>query len=196
MRIRTVEGPALEPMTRVEAKQHMGISSSHNDALVDSAITQAREYCEAYQRRKFITQTLDYYLDGFPSEDFIEFLSCSPVQSVTSIKYTDNTGVEHTMPSADYSLDNISFINKIDLAFSKRWPSALLKPGNSVVVRFVAGYTATKTGDVTITDLPQTVRWAMAMHIKSIYDTHTPAERADLERARDALLKMNRVMIL
>lgn len=196
MKIKVITPPALEPMTRAEAKQHMGISSTHNDQLIDSAITQAREYCEAYQHKKFITQTLDLYLDAFPSASFIEFLSCSPVQSITSIKYTDYAGVEYTMPTADYSLDNVSFINKIDLNYNKSWPSVNLKPTNGVVIRFVAGYTATKVGDVTQTNLPQAIRWAMAMHLKALYDTHTPAERVDLERARDAILKMDRVMIL
>ena len=200
MKIKVITPPSVEPLTKAEAKQHMGISYTHNDTLVDSAIKQAREYCEGYQRRKFVTQTLELYLDRFPPCGKIEFLDCSPVQSITSIKYTDKDGTEHTINSSDYSLDNVSFVNKIDLAYGKTWPTDELKPTNGVVVNFIAGYPTTTEGEgeeeVTIAQVPESVKWAMAFHIKSIYDTHTPQERQDLERVRDIFLKMDRVMLV
>lgn len=196
MRIKVITPPTVEPLTRAEAKQHMGISYAHNDTLVDSAIKQAREYCEGYQRRKFVTQTLELYLDSFPAcSKPIEFIDCSPIQSITSIKYTDKDGTEHTLNTSDYSLDNVSFVNKIDLAYGKSWPADELKPTNGVVIRFVAGYTTTTEGEVTTPNAPESIKWAMAFHIKSIYDIHTPEERKDYERVRDVFLKMDRVML-
>lgn len=198
MRVKVITPPVVEPLTRAEAKQHIGISYTHNDALVDSAIMQAREFCEGYQRRKFVTQTLDLYLDDFPACGCIEFTDCSPVQSITSIKYIDSEGTEHTVDSSDYELDDVSFVNRVTLAYGKEWPNVILKPTNGVIVRFVAGYpTTTSTDDppVTTPQVPESIKWAMAFHIKSIYDSVTPEERAELERARNILLKMNRVIL-
>jgi uncharacterized phiE125 gp8 family phage protein len=198
MKIKVITPPAVEPLTKAEAKQHMGISYTHNDTLVESAIRQAREYCEVYQRRKFVTQTLELYLDRFPCGP-IEFIDCSPVQSVTSIKYTDKDGTEHTIDASDYSLDSVSFVNKIDLVYGKTWPTDELKPTNGVVIQFVAGYPTITEDDgdeeVTIAQVPESIKWAMVFHIKSIYDIHTPEERKDYERVRDVFLKMDRVML-
>jgi len=167
----------------VEAKSHLRISGNDDDTIVMSLITQAREYCEGYQGKKYITQTLEAYLDEFPWGS-IEFRDCSPVQSVTSIIYTDKDGLATTLDVANYSLDNLSFVNKIDLNYNKTWPSVTLKSTNGIVIRFIAGATAA----------PETVKWAMVLQMKLLYDDYRPDEREKLERARDALLAMNRVM--
>jgi uncharacterized phiE125 gp8 family phage protein len=197
MKIKVITPPAVEPLTRAEAKQHMGISYTHNDTLVDSAIRQAREYCEGYQRRKFVTQTLELYLDRFPPCGRIEFLDCSPVQSITSIKYIDKNGAEHTLDESDYIFDNVSFVSEIKPADGKTWPTDELKSTNSVIIRFVAGYPTVTEGEgeeeVTIAQVPESVKWAMNFHIKSIYDINTPEERKDYERVRDACLRGNKV---
>lgn len=53
--------------------------------------------------------------------------------------------------------------------------------GNQVSVAFTAN------------DVPETIIQAMILHIKLLYDDYPPAERERLERARDALLWMERV---
>ena len=42
------------------------------DDLLDAIITAAREHVEDITRRALLTQIWDYYLDGFPSENFIK----------------------------------------------------------------------------------------------------------------------------
>lgn len=178
----------MEPLTLTEAKQHLRISGTDDDILVISLIKQAREYCEDYQGRKYITQTLEAYLDKFPdNNESIKFGNCSPVQSIESIKYTDYLGVEYTFDAANYSLDNVSFVNKIDLNYGKTWPTVTLKPTNSIKIRFTAGY-----GDALA--VPETIKWAMVLHMRILYDDYRPDEREKLEQARDALLSMNRVV--
>ena len=62
-----------------------------------------------------------------------------------------------------------------------------LKPTNGVVVNFVAGYPTTTEGEgeeVTIAQVPESIKWAMAFHIKSIYDIHTPEERKGLRKSK------------
>ncbi|SHH86681.1 head-tail connector protein [Desulfosporosinus lacus] len=186
MSLKVITPPATEPLTLTEAKNHLRVDGTADDTLITSLTKQAREWCEDYQGKKFITQTLELVLDAFPSGD-IEFKACSPVQSVTSIKYTDKDGIEATLAATEYILDNDSFVNKIVLGYNKQWPSVNLQPVNSIRIRFVAGYGVAST-------VPESVKWAMALHMKLLYDDYRPDERSKIEKARNALLGMQRVM--
>ncbi|MHB8077433.1 head-tail connector protein [Desulfosporosinus fructosivorans] len=187
MNLIVITPPAAEPLTLTEAKQHLRVDGSADDTLITSLIKQAREWCEDYQGKKYITQILELVLDTFPDGDYIEFRNCSPVQSVTSVKYTDKDGVEATLAATEYIQDKDSFVNKIMLGYSKQWPTTILQPVNAVRVRFVAGYTDAAA-------VPESVKWAMVLHMRLLYHDYRPDERERLERARDALLGMNRVV--
>ena len=188
MGLKVITPPTTEPVTLTEAKQYLRVDGTADDALITSLIKQAREWCEDYQGKRYITQTLELVLDAFPNVD-IEFKACSPVQSITTIKYTDKDNVETTLAATEYILDNDSFVNKTVLGYNKQWPTATLKPVNAVRIRFVAGYGVAAA-------VPESVKWAMALHMRLLYDDYKPEEREKIERARDALLGMNRVMLV
>lgn len=189
MSIKVITPPATEPMTLTEAKSYLKVDGTADDTLITSLIKQAREWCEDYQGKRFITQTLELVLDAFPTADYIEFRSCSPVQSVTSVKYTNSSAVESTWASSNYILDTDSFVSKIALGYNKQWPTDTLQPVNGVRIRFVCGYGAAA-------DVPESVKWAMVLHMRLLYDDHAPAEKEKLEQARNALLSMKRVMLV
>jgi uncharacterized phiE125 gp8 family phage protein len=170
-----------------EAKSHLKIDGSDDDTILAGLIKQAMEYCEGFQNKRYITQTLELSLDRFPSVDYIEFRDCSPVQSITSIKYTDKAGVESTFDAANYILDDVSFVNKVVLAYDKEWPDDILRPVNGVKIEFVAGY-----GDAT--KVPESIKIAMVLHIRLLYDDMRPEEKVRIEQTRDALLGMDRVV--
>ena len=186
MKLKIITPPTVEPLTLIEAKSHLRASGSDDDTLITRLITQAREWCEDFQGKKYITQTLEAYLDEFPTGS-IEFRDCSPVQSITSIIYTDKGGIDTIIAATDYSLDGVSFVHKIDLAYGITWPTVELKPTNGIKITFVAGYGVA-------TAVPESVKWAMVLHMKLLYDDYRPDERTKLEQARDALLGMNRVI--
>jgi uncharacterized phiE125 gp8 family phage protein len=179
--------PAAEPLTLEEAKRYLKIDESDEDLIITSLIKQAREYCEGQQNRKYITQTLELILDKFPPGDSIKFFDCSPVQSITSAKYTDYTCVEKTIDPVNYILDNDSFVNQIALAYGKAWPVDTLQPVNGIRIRFVAGF-----GDASA--VPETIKWAMVLHMRLLHDDMRPDEKERLEIARDALLSTDRVV--
>ncbi len=178
--IKIITPPACEPLTLTEAQIYL-----RTDEDISALITAAREWCEDYQGKKYITQTLELILDSFP--ETIEFRNCSPVQSITSIKYTDYTGLESTIETSEYILDNDSFVNRIVTSYGKAWPSVLLQAINGVRVRFIAGYGSESA-------VPQSVKQAMILQIRLLYNYYSPDEREKLERARDALLGMRRVV--
>jgi hypothetical protein len=77
--------PTTEPLSLIEAKEHLRIDSNQEDGLLQNLIAAARGYCETFQNRSYLTQTLELWLDEFPCEDHID-LPRPPVQepSVTA----------------------------------------------------------------------------------------------------------------
>lgn len=137
--------PSAEPILSAEAKLWLKLDSdTTDDTIVASLIKAARIYCEAITGRALITQTWYYYLDSFPYENFIK-LPKPPLQSVTSIKYTDSNGTLTTMSASDYSVDTDSFVGRIVLNYGKSWPVATLATKNPIVIEYICGYGAAGT---------------------------------------------------
>lgn len=188
MAIKIIIPPAIEPITLEEAKHHLRVDGNDDDLLIKSLIKQAREWCEDYQNRKYITQTLELVLDTFPNGNAIVFNSCSPVQKVESIKYYDENRQEYLFNENKYIADLDSFINRVVLNRGKHWPIEELQSVNAVRVRVVAGYG--DSGD----KVPEAIKWAIILQMKLLYDDYRPEEKTKLEEARNALLSMNRVI--
>jgi len=55
--------PAIEPVTLEELKDHLRIDSADEDAVLTGLLAAAREWCEGFQNRAYITQTLQLWLD-------------------------------------------------------------------------------------------------------------------------------------
>jgi uncharacterized phiE125 gp8 family phage protein len=186
MKLKMIIPPTEEPLSLAEAKIHLKVDGSDEDLTLPGLIKQAREYCEGYQNKRYITQTLEAYLDNFPCGN-IEFRECSPVQSITSITYTDKDGKDTIFDSANYSLDNVAFVNEVYLNYGKNWPSITLKPINGVKIRFIAGY-----GNAA--SVPETVKHAMILHMKVLHAAMFPEDQKLYEKRRDSLLGQRRVV--
>ena len=135
MNLKVISPPEEEPITLERAQKEL-----RTDEDISDLIVAAREYCESYQNKRYITQTLELNLESFPVEREIEFRDCSPVQSVSSVKYYDADDIEYILPNTDYIVDTNSFISRIVLRNDKSWPDIILRPVNGVVIQFVAGY--------------------------------------------------------
>src|SRR5260370_28067499 len=117
-----VTPPAVEPITLDEAKLHLRVTGTDDDAYITGLITAARQYIEKEQNRAFITQTLLQTCDAFPDlpnatlKFFIPTYSVEsylaraislmsgplrlyrpPLVSVTSVTYLDQNGVQQTL---------------------------------------------------------------------------------------------------
>jgi uncharacterized phiE125 gp8 family phage protein len=107
------------------------------DDLLSALIVAAREYCESYQGRSYITQTLEMTLDGWP--DLPMHVPRPPLASVVSIKYygTDNT--EYTLDAANYFVDIAHEPGRICLSSNGVLPSTALRELSSVKITYTAG---------------------------------------------------------
>ena len=133
-----VTGPTEEPITLAEAKAHLRQTEADEDSLIDDLILQAREWTESATERVWVTQTWDVFLDEFPDGDL--GIPHPPLQSVTSVKYTDVDAVTATFDASNYYVDTVMEPGRIVLNSGASWPSVTLRPANGVEVRFVAGY--------------------------------------------------------
>jgi uncharacterized phiE125 gp8 family phage protein len=163
--------------------------TSEEDTLVEALITTAREWCEGFQNRAYVTQTWELWLDDWPCGDSIR-IPLPPLQAVNSIKYygTDNT--EYTMTATDYFVDPKSEPGRVVLAYGMTWPSVTLRPANGVCVEFDAGY-----GDLA-SDVPKRVNQAMLLLVGHLYlrrEESTEKALAEIPFGVKALLGLDRI---
>lgn len=139
MKIKVITAPQDEPVSLPEVKLQLRIDDSDNsyDEILEPLITAAREWCEGYQNRAYVSQTLELALDTWC--DPIK-LPRPPLRSVTSITYTDSAKSTVTWDPANYIVDDYSQPAEIVRAANIRFPEVSLAPTNGVKIRYIAGY--------------------------------------------------------
>ena len=148
------------------------IDSEIDDNVISLLIATATNWVEKETSRFFITQTWNIYLSDFPSTNYIE-LPVGPLQSVSSIKYTDNDGNESTWDSSEYIVDTISYMPRIVLADGCSFPSTTLYPSNPINIECVLGY-----GD-SPDDVPSHIKNAIALLCSHWYENRQLVRSAD-----------------
>jgi uncharacterized phiE125 gp8 family phage protein len=163
LKYRITSAPATEPVTLAEVKAQLRFDESVTtmDNTITPLITAAREWCENYQNRAYITQSLELVLDDWPYDDDIR-LPRPPLQTVSAVTYTDSTGTVSTMSSSSgYIVDTVSepgFVVAKDC-----WPTACLQEVNAISVTYTAGYG-------TASSVPQSIKQAIILLVCHWFD--------------------------
>lgn len=163
MKLEVVTPPTEEPVTLDEAKLHLRVDGSDEDALITSQIKAARLWCEEKSDRSFVDQKLRLTLDAFPiygcrftdeapagySLIGAPFSFAGPelafplprpkVTSIVSVSYVDVDGDVQTMDPSGYTADLVSEPAWLRPAYRTIWP-ATLPVINSVKVEYQSGY--------------------------------------------------------
>ncbi len=158
----TVLVTAPEPaLTLAQAKDHLRITHTDQDALLTALIPAAVEWCENYTQRALMRQTWDLVLDNFSA--CIE-IPKPPLISVTAANFTyvDSGGATTQVPEARYTVDTDSTPGRVYLAYSQSWPDIRIQP-RAVRLRFLAGYTD-------VDAIPANLMKAMLLVVESMYD--------------------------
>jgi uncharacterized phiE125 gp8 family phage protein len=158
-----ITAPLLEPLTLIETKDHLRYTASDQDALISELIPAARRFAENYCQRALITQTWDFTLDRFPGWRAAIELPFAPLQSVTTITYTDTAGNPIVLSASLYQVDAVSEPGRVAPVFGGIWPQTQAEL-NAVTVRFIAGY-GNSPGDV-----PAGIRQGMLMLIGHLFE--------------------------
>lgn len=185
-----ITAPPEEPISLREAQKHLRVNPGDDDDLIVSEITAAREYCEAFQGRAYVTQAWELYLNDWPDLDAIA-IPLPPLQSVESVSYKDVDGNVTTLAvDTDYIVDPKAQPGRVVLAYGKSWPTATLYPVNPITVQFTAGYGAPSA-------VPQKMRQAMLLLIGHLYENREPvligSISKEMEFTLSALLWQDRV---
>ena len=135
--------PGLEPVSLTELAAHLRIDEYDSDSGAEllAIIEAAREIVEDITSRKLFTQTWNYFIDAFPSSNYVK-IPFGNIQSVAHVKYTDSAGTVTTMTAGtDYIVEtNGDQCGKIVLPHGATWPSFTEYPSNPIEIRFVCGW--------------------------------------------------------
>jgi hypothetical protein len=184
MPARLTVGPTEEPVSLDEAKNQLRLETNADDDRVGALITAARQYVEERCWRGLTQQTWELVLDGFWMPSTLELPYTrgrvdSPIKlqmgglaelaedapAVTSVKYIDENGVERTLATTEYSIDNVSAPARILPAFGKSWPSTR-RQWDAVRITYVVGWT--------IDDIPEPLKQAVLLALTEMYEKRTP----------------------
>lgn len=165
-----VTGPAREPLTYQEVIDHLRVNPVDEEldeasiTYLEGLITAIRQDAEDFTNRKLITQTWKYYLDAWPDKTSIE-LPFNPVQSVSSVKYTDTDGTQTPLTvTTDYLVDTVGLKAKVVLPYLGSWPNATLHPVNPIEIEFICGYGSLAE------DVPRRITQGMLVQIADLYE--------------------------
>ena len=178
--------PDKEPLTLSEAKTHLRIDGTEEDALISGLISTARMMAEAYTSRAMIQSTFEMKLRDFPGGGGSIMLPRTPLVSVSSVEYYDAAGTQQTLATSNYEALSNDTTAMVSLLPTKTWPETQSDRRLPVTVTFIAGYGTESTS------VPQSVRSAMLMAIGHLFENReavvTGTIATQLPMAVEALL--------
>ncbi len=153
MPLQLLTPPTTEPLSLAQAKSHLRVTTTDEDALISGLIAATRAYAQAKTQRQIIGAKWKLVMDSFPGPSLVGvpygkaftlpehaiLLPLAGVLQVVSIDYTDMGGNPQTMtPLTDYVVDLSCEPVRITPPFGRIWPIPLPQIG-SVSVTFLAG---------------------------------------------------------
>ena len=122
-----------------------------------------------WQGRAYIDRTYILTLDDWPECGYIE-LPMPPLDSITSIVYTDSSGTNNTWSSAEYQVDASGFVGRVSPAYGYSWPSSVLRVMAGVTVTYKAGYGAATS------DVPERIKHAIKMVLGDLWENREDSD--------------------
>lgn len=121
MALKQISAPAVEPLKLEEAKIHVRVDADidEDDGLINGLIAAARQDCEKFQNRAYITSTWELWMDEWPDKDYIE-IPLPPLQVPVVTAGAFITGVTYRIVSVgttNFTLIGAS-ANTIDVVFT------------------------------------------------------------------------------
>lgn len=124
--------PAHLPLTLAEAKLHLRVDGTDEDALITAFIGAAVDTCQQITGRSLMAQAWKLTVDDFTDEIALPW---PQVQAVQSVQYKDEDGVTQTLATSVYELVG----DKVCLIPDQEWPVVRGGTG-SAWANYTAGY--------------------------------------------------------
>ena len=168
MGVKLISPPATTVITLAQAKEHLHVDHSYDDALITDLIKSATRHCEVFLGRALIDQTWDLYLDSFPTLGDREIkVPKPPLITVLRVAYDDTGGIESFVDPDDYYVDSVSEPGWVVPISGADWPDTL-DAINAVRVRFRAGYLDTASPPANA--VPDDIAMAVKLYLGSLYE--------------------------
>lgn len=128
--------PLIEPIPIADAKSHLRVTHSAEDALITALVVAGRQWAEEFCSRALITQTWELRLNTWPC---LIHLPRPTLLSVVDVTYVDLAGVTATLNSTAYTLR--TGVEPGAVLFDlTQIPSVALAYMAGVRIRYTAGY--------------------------------------------------------
>jgi uncharacterized phiE125 gp8 family phage protein len=154
--------PAEEPVTLAEAKAHLKVDGSDDDALIAALIAAARARAEWHSGRAFVAQAWTYWLDAWPRFGPVE-IPLPPLIGVTKVATYARDDSSSVLDAATYHVDCASAPGRLALKNALSPPVVTLREIAGVEICFTAGY-----GDAAA--VPQGVKQAILVTVADLYE--------------------------
>lgn len=151
--------PLLSPM---DLRDQTRVTDTGEDALLATYIAAATEYLDAESGvlgEALVTQGWRVEMDSPPVGNLA--LPLGPVQSITTVKYIDASGVEQTFSAANYRLAG----NVLELVEGASWPETEARTV-AFWVDYLAGYGGASA-------VPESVRQTARLMAADLYENRT-----------------------
>jgi uncharacterized phiE125 gp8 family phage protein len=163
--VRVIEAPTQEPVTLAEARLQCRVDpypvtgdsptlTAHpDDALLETLISAAREWCEAYTGRALAPQTVEVARSSFPGyyESQPIALPLPPLHYVDSAIYRDDDGIDTSMlADLDYLVDQYGYVPHIQPVIGAVWPTLTNAYPGAVRIRYRTGYAVDALGQTVV----------------------------------------------
>ena len=160
MGLKQTSAPATDPITLTEAKLHLKVENTSDDALITVLMGAATAQAQAFQHRQYVTATWVYTRDDFPADDGDIWLPRPPLIAVSSVSYLNTSGVATAYTT--FTSDVASVRGRIYPSYSYTWPS-VRDIANAVTITYTAGYGAAAA-------VPDEIKAAIKLFLGTLYE--------------------------
>lgn len=134
-------GPAQEPLALAEAKAHLKVELTDEDALISTLITAARLHVEAVTGRVLVNQDWRLVCDAWPRSRTIE-LPRSPLVSLNAVTVYDTNDLPALVDPTRFLTEPGAVPPKVHLPANGPVIEPL-RPHAAIEIDYTAGYGAT-----------------------------------------------------
>jgi len=167
--LKLITPPILEPVSVEEVKIYAHIDHDVDDKLILTWIKTARILAEDYQRRAYYEQVRELSFDCFPALPLL--IPRPPLATIDFIHYYDFENTMTNMDLTEFIVDINNEPGRLAHAYSIIWPSVILRPIDSVRIRYTCGFVPLSVDDSTTTTtepelipLPENVKDAIYLY--------------------------------
>lgn len=179
-----VTAPTLIPVTLTQAKKHCEVptdDTTHDDQLdllINVATKQVEDDCDIC----LLTQTWRVYAEQWPDK---LYLPKSPVASITTVKYYDESNALQTLATSVYTLNPTR--RSVELKYNQVWPSIATDRYDAIEVTYVCGWSSAGL-------VPANARQAVLLLVGYYFaqnrgDNDRPNDMAAYQRLKNQLLR-------